>query len=274
VPLFQIVVLAGVQGLTEFLPISSSAHLILVPHVTGWDDQGLLLDVAVHVGTLGAVILYFWRDVWAMISGVGRLALGRRDPGARLAAHVIVATIPVIVAGVLYDRYYPGGLRGIEVIAWATLIGGVVLWAADNIAMTVRRIEHLGVADALVIGLVQCLALIPGASRAGVTMTAARVLGMERTDAARFSMLLSIPAILGAGVLKGVELAETGSPALTSSVLTAAGLAFVFALLAIAVMMAWLKRAGFGPFVLYRIALGGVLLAVAYGYLSFDMLRL
>lgn len=267
-PLLQLVVLAGVQGLTEFLPISSSAHLILVPHVTGWPDQGLMFDVAVHVGTLGAVILYFWRDVWAMVAGLGRLARGRRDPGARLAAHVMIATIPVIGAGFLYDRYYPGGLRGLEIIAWATLGGGLLLWVADRIAMTVRRIEHLGIADALVVGLAQCLALIPGASRAGVTMTAARFLGMERSDAARFSMLLSIPAIIGAGVLKGIELAETGTPALTSSVLTAVGLAFAFALLAIAAMMAWLKSAGFGPFVVYRVVLGGLLLAVAYGYVD------
>ena len=267
-PLLHIAVLAGIQGITEFLPVSSSAHLILVPIFAGWADQGLLFDVAVHVGTLGAVLVYFWRDVWAMLAGLTRLMRGRRDSGARLAGNVIVATIPVIAAGYAFDKYYPGGLRGIEIIGWATLGFGILLYIADKIAMTVRRIEHLGIADALVIGIAQCFALVPGASRSGVTMTAARFLGMERTDAARFSMLLSIPAIMGAGTLKGIELAQYGTPEFTAAVFSAIGLAFVFALVAIALMMAWLKRAGFGPFVLYRVILGGFLLAVAYGYVG------
>jgi len=267
-PLLHIAVLAGIQGITEFLPISSSAHLVLVPVFTGWADQGLLFDVAVHVGTLGAVLLYFWRDVWAMLAGTTHLLRGRRDAGARLASNVIIATIPVIGAGYLFNEYYPGGLRGIEIIGWATLGFGILLYIADKIAMTVRRIEHLGIADALVIGIAQSFALIPGASRSGVTMTAARFLGMERTDAARFSMLLSIPAILGAGTLKGIELAQTGTPEFNMAILSAVGLSFAFALVAIALMMAWLKRAGFGPFVLYRVILGVFLLAVAYGYVG------
>ena len=263
----HIVVLALVQGITEFLPISSSGHLILVPTLTGWPDQGLLMDVAVHVGTLGAVILYFWRDLWAMLSGLWRALRGKRDPGARLAGCVIVATVPVVVAGYLMNRHMPGGLRSLAVIGWATLGFGVLLYMIDRVGMTVRRVEHLKMGDAVVIGLAQVLALIPGASRSGVTMTAGRLLGMERPDAARFSMLMSIPAILGAGTLKGLELYQAGDAALTSAVLTAAGIAFGAALIAITVMMAWLKRATFTPFVLYRIVLGGFLLSVAYGWL-------
>lgn len=263
----HIVVLALVQGITEFLPISSSGHLILVPTLTGWPDQGLLMDVAVHVGTLGAVILYFWRDLWAMLSGLWRALRGKRDPGARLAGCVIVATVPVVVAGYLMNRHMPGGLRSLAVIGWATLGFGVLLYMIDRVGMTVRRVEHLKMGDAVVIGLAQVLALIPGASRSGVTMTAGRLLGMERPDAARFSMLMSIPAILGAGTLKGLELYQAGDAALTSAALTAAGIAFGAALIAITVMMAWLKRATFTPFVLYRIVLGGFLLSVAYGWL-------
>ena len=264
-PLLNLVVLALVQGITEFLPISSSGHLILVPVLLGWPDQGLILDVAVHVGTLGAVIFYLRRDVAAMIVGAFRLVTGRWDEGARLAAMVIIGTVPVVAAGFALNHYQPQGIRGIEIIAWTTLGFGILLYVADKVGMTVRRLEHVHVPDAVIIGLAQVLALIPGTSRSGITMTAARMLGFERTDAARFSMLLSIPAIAGAGLLKGKELYESGNVALTADAGLAAGLAFVSALVAISAMMAWLRRASFTPFVAYRILLGLFLLAVAYG---------
>ena len=181
---------------------------------------------------------------------------------------MILATLPVIGAGFALNHYYPGGLRSLEIIAWATLGFGVLLYIADGVGMTLRRIEHLEISDGLLIGIAQCLALIPGTSRSGITMTVARLLGMERTDAARFSMLLSIPAILGAGALKGYELWKSGDAQLTTDAFTAAGLAFITALIAIALMMAWLRRANFTPFVVYRIVLGLFLLAVAYGYVT------
>ena len=265
-PILHLVVLAVVQGITEFLPISSSAHLILVPVFTGWADQGLILDVALHVGTLGAVILYFWRDLWAMTFGLARLVRGRRDSGARLVGYLILGTLPVLAAGFAFNRYVPGGLRDIRVIGWATLGFGVLLYIFDRVGMTVRRVEHMGVFDTLVIGFAQVLALIPGTSRSGITMSAARMLGFERPDAARFSLLLSIPTILGAGTLESIKLWERGDAALTGDAVSAAGLAFAVALLSIAVMMAWLKRATFTPFVIYRLALGGFLLAVSYGF--------
>lgn len=267
-PTLHLAILALIQGITEFLPISSSAHLAVTPRLLGWADQGLLIDVAVHVGTLGAVVLYVHRDIWDMLSGLGRVLKGRRDRGAKLAGLVILATLPVIGAGYALNEYYPNGLRSLELIAWATLGFGILLYVVDHIGMTLRRIEHLEISDALVIGIAQCLALIPGTSRSGITMTAARLLGMERTDSARFSMLLSIPAIVGAGALKGHELWKTGDAALTSDAFTAAGLAFITALIAIALMMAWLRRANFTPFVVYRIVLGIFLLAVAYGYVG------
>jgi undecaprenyl-diphosphatase len=262
----HIVILALVQGITEFLPISSSGHLIMLPHLFRWSDQGLIVDVAVHVGTLGAVVLYLWRDVWRMTTGFGRLLRGRRNPDATLALFVVAATVPVVIAGFALKRYYPEGIRDLAVVGWATLGFGVVLWIADRVGMTVRRIEHIGFWDAMLIGLSQVLALVPGTSRSGITMTAARLLGMERPDAARFSMILSIPTIVGAGVLEGWELYKLGDARLTADVFLAATLAFVAAIVAIILMMAWLKRASFTPFVIYRIALGIFLVAFAYGY--------
>lgn len=263
-PILHIAVLALVQGVTEFLPISSSGHLILVPAVIGWPDQGLAIDVAMHVGTLGAVILYFHRDLWSMIAGLAGMRW--RDPGARLAGHLVLGTVPAVIAGFLLDRYYPGGIRGLEVIAWTTLGFGVLLFAADRLGMTVRRLEHLRSGDVIIIGLAQVLALVPGTSRSGITMTAGRLLGLERKEAARFSLLLSIPVILGAGALKGWDLYRAGDPQLTSDALLAAGMAFAAALVAITAMMAWLRRATFTPFVVYRVGLGGFMLAVIYGW--------
>lgn len=265
-PILHIAVLALVQGVTEFLPISSSGHLILVPAVIGWPDQGLAIDVAMHVGTLGAVILYFHRDLWSMIAGLA--GMRRRDPGARLAGHLVLGTVPAVIAGFLLDRYYPGGIRGLEVIAWTTLGFGVLLFAADRLGMTVRRLEHLRSGDVIIIGMAQVLALVPGTSRSGITMTAGRLLGLERKEAARFSLLLSIPVIIGAGALKGWDLYQAGDTQLTSDALLAAGMAFATALFAIAAMMAWLRRATFTPFVVYRVCLGGFLLAVVYGWVG------
>ena len=262
----QIVLLALVRGITEFLPVSSSGHLILVPHLFAWPDRGPIADVAVHVGTLGAVTLYLWREVWRMATGLGRFLQGRPSADATLAFYVIAATLPVVIAGLALKHYYPGGIRDLAVVGWTTLGFGIVLWVADRIGMTVRRIDHLRIWDVLFIGLAQALALVPGAGRAGIAMTAARLLGMERPDAARFSMILSIPVILGAGVLEGWELYTRGDVALTMDVFLAALLAFAFALIAIVALMAWLRRASFAPFAIYRIGLGGFILALAYGY--------
>lgn len=237
----------------------------MIAPLTGWPDQGLVIDVAVHVGTLGAVIIYFWRDIWGMLAGLFRAATGRKDRGAHLAAQVVLGTLPVIAAGYALNHYMPDGIRGLTVVAWATLGFGIVLYIADRVGMTIRRIEHLGYGDAFFIGLAQVLALIPGTSRSGITMSAARILGFERADAARFSMLLSIPAILGAGTLKGVELAESGNADLTAAAIFAAGLAFLAAIFSIAFLMAWLRRSSFTPFVIYRVLLGGILLALVYG---------
>lgn len=263
--LYHILILALVQGITEFLPISSSGHLVLTSQVLGWPDQGLIIDIAVHVGTLLAVLLYFWRDVWTMIVGVARLATGRGGPGARLALFITVATLPVIAAGYFGKDYVSTALRSAEVIAWTTLGFGVLLWIADRVGMTIRTIDHLGWGSVLFIGAAQILALVPGTSRSGITMTAARLIGMERPEAARFSMLLSIPTILGAGVLSGYDLYRSGDVALGFDALIAAILSFATAMVAIWALMLWLRKAGFTPFVLYRIVLGAGLLYWVYG---------
>ncbi|NMM44778.1 undecaprenyl-diphosphate phosphatase [Rhodospirillaceae bacterium KN72] len=262
--LHHILVLAAVQGITEFLPISSSGHLIVTGHILGWPDQGLAMDIAVHIGTLFAVMIYFWRDVWQMTVGVGRAATGRGGPPVRLIVNVIVATIPVVIAGFFLKDMVETQFRSVELIGWTTLGFGIVLWIADHVGMTIRRIEHIAWPTALVIGLAQVLALVPGTSRSGITMTAARFLGLEREDAARFSMLISIPTIAGAGLLAGYDIYKAGDLTLTGDFVIAAGLSFATALIAIALMMAWLRRSGFGIFVLYRIALGGGLLYWAY----------
>jgi undecaprenyl-diphosphatase len=270
---FHIVILALVQGITEFLPISSSGHLILTWQLldqagyqgaptTGHDR--LILDIAVHMGTLFAVLLYVWRDILNMVVDLIRLALGRPAPSAHLAAAVIVGTVPLVVAGWLLKDVVSDELRSVTLIAWTTIGFGIVLYVADKSGLTVRRLEHVTMPSAFVIGLSQVLALVPGTSRSGITMTAARFLGFERAAAARFSLLLAIPAILGAGTLAGLDLYRSGNATLGLDALLAAAIAFVSALIAIALMMSWLRRATFTPFVAYRVLLGAVLLYLAY----------
>ena len=268
-PFLQILILAAIQGITEFLPISSSGHLILVPNFTGLRDQGLMMDVAVHVGTLMAVMLYFWRDIFGMATAslrVFRQMADHRKFDAEfwLFCKLIIATLPVILVGFYVNKYLGTSLRTLEIIGWATLCFGVLLFIADKINMTVSKMQHISFLGALFIGLMQAIALIPGTSRAGITMTAARFLGVERQDAARFSLLLSIPTIIGAGALKGYELSQSANTVLINDVLMLAGLSFLFALVAISLLMVWLRRASFTPFVIYRILLGAVLLSIVY----------
>ncbi len=277
-PLLHVVILAIVQGITEFLPISSSGHLVLVwegVQASGMQvpeqtmSQQLTLDVAVHVGTLLAVCIYFRRDIGVMLVGLGKVFGGRLDAGARLAFFILLSALPLAVVGGLFKDAIALNLHDIEVVAWATIGFGIVLYLADRAGMTLRRIEHMTVLSAILIGLAQVLAVIPGTSRAGITMSMARILGFERAEAARFSMLMAIPAIAGAGLLVSVDLIDAGDVTLGANAIIAAGLAFVFALIAIAALMGWLQRASFTPFVVYRLILGVVLLGWIYGAFSF-----
>lgn len=269
-PFLHVLILAVVQGITEFLPISSSGHLVLAWQafdIAGWEvaedteAERLILDVAVHLGTLFAVVVYFRKDMVDMVLGGLRLIGGRSDdPGGRLAVLVVLATLPLVLAGWLFKDGITDNLRDPTVVALATLFFGLVLFLGDQIGLTIRRIEHLNVTMACLIGLSQVLALIPGTSRSGITMTAARLMGFERTEAARFSMLLAVPAILGAATLAGLDLYRLGNLAIGLDALVAAVIAFATALVAIAAMMRWLRRASFSPFVVYRIVLGLALL--------------
>ena len=267
-PLFHLIVLALVQGITEFLPVSSSAHLILVPHVTGWEDQGLLLDVAVHVGTLLAVMLYFWRDLWEMLRGAGLALRGKRTAGQRMIWHLIVATVPAIIAGYLLHKYAGDMLRSVEVIAWATIGFGLLLWWSDVVSRRIPqpRDEHsLNWKDILLIGCAQALALIPGTSRSGVTMTAGLLLGLSRSGAARFSFLLSIPVIVLASVLSTLDLVEGGVAVDWTAMGLGVVLSAVSAYLCIHIFLKLLERVGMLPFVIYRLILGVVLLVLFTG---------
>ncbi len=261
----HLLVVAIIQGLTEFLPISSQAHLILIPRVTDWCDQGLLIDIAVHLGTLFAVLVYFWRDCWGMSRGGISLIRGRVTPEGRLFLLLVLATVPVVIAGFVMKEILNLELRNIVVIGWTTIGFGILLWLADRSGLRIRRVEHMTASSALFIGLAQILALIPGTSRSGITITAARLLGFERRDAARFTMLMAIPVILAASTLGGRDLILAGDPILTAQAGQAMLLAFLAALAAVALLMAWLRRASFTPFVVYRLILGAGLLFAAYG---------
>ncbi|MCC5996738.1 MAG: undecaprenyl-diphosphate phosphatase [Oceanicaulis sp.] len=260
--LFTLILLALVQGLTEFLPVSSSAHLILAPEAAGFEDQGVLIDLMAHVGSLVAVLIYFRRDVMAVITGKFALLQGKVTEGGRLALLIAVATPPVLIfGGILYFAGLAEAMRSPALLAWMLILFAIPLWAADHFGRKTVTTETLGFRSAILLGLAQALALIPGASRSGVTMTAARALGMERSEAARFSMLMSIPVIAAFGLVAVIELSRGGAlgASLTDGLIIAV-LSFFAAYLAIAVLMRFVARIGFLPFVIYRFALGGLIL--------------
>jgi undecaprenyl-diphosphatase len=258
----QIVVLALVQGLTEFLPISSSAHLILVPILTEWPDQGLAFDVAVHAGTLTAVVLYFRHELGRMLIEWFASFKGRLTPDARLAWAVLIGTIPVGLAGLMFKDFIETELRSPMIIAVETIVFGLLLWYADQTGKRSRDEYSLMLFDVLVIGLAQALALIPGTSRSGITITAALMLGLKREAAARFSFLLSIPVILLAGSFETMEYLSVARVQDAQPLLIGALISAVSAYACIHYFLKLLDRIGMMPFVAYRLVLGGVLLAL------------
>ncbi len=264
--LFHLFLLAMIQGVTEFLPVSSSGHLILLPGLTGMQDQGLALDVAVHVGTLFAVVAYFWSDVKIALQGTLRILTGRLDTkGAHLALCLLIATIPVILVGlILHVTGWSNMMRSVAVIGWTMLLFGLVLYWADKTGLQDRGGDTWTLKHALYMGLAQTLALIPGTSRSGITITAARKLGYDREGAARLSMLMSIPTILASGILLAGDAVAEADLALMRDAAIAAVFAFAAAFLALVLMMRLLRSVSFTPYVIYRIIFGAVLLVYAY----------
>lgn len=262
---YQILFLALIQGLTEFLPVSSSAHLILPAQVLNWPDQGLAFDVAVHVGTLIAVVTYFYKDIVSVV-GAWFSALAGKEPTdqSRLGWYLIIGTIPAGLAGLIFNDFIEENLRSMEVIAYATIGFGILLWLSDKLGKDSKNEYQLSWRTSLSIGIAQALALIPGTSRSGITMTAARAFGFSREASARFSFLLSIPLITLAGGYKLLQLITSDVSVEWGAILSGVVLSALSAYVCIYFFLKWLNSIGFAPFLIYRLILGGVLLALVY----------
>lgn len=258
--LFQIIVLALIQGFTEFLPISSSAHLILPSEILGWPDQGLAFDVAVHVGSLVAVLAYFHKDVLRILKAWFASVAGRGHcEDAQLGWYIIVATIPAGLAGLVLDNWVENELRSTLVIATTTVFFGLLLGLADLRARQGGGKQQLNWTAVLLIGVAQAVALVPGTSRSGITMTAALLMGMSRELSARFSFLLSIPLIAAAGILKTLDLIELGGGQRWLDIGLGTLLSALAAYCCIHVFLRYINQIGFLPFVVYRLILGAAL---------------
>ncbi|MDC0394336.1 undecaprenyl-diphosphate phosphatase [Alphaproteobacteria bacterium] len=276
--IFYLVLLAIIQGITEFLPVSSSGHLILLPKLINHADHGLSIDVAAHLGTLVAVLIYVRAELRTIVGAIKNLILKKLNPNIsisdaqitsdtqslKLLKLIIIATIPVIIAGFFISLFEPSFLRLIQTVALANLVFAAFLWHSDTTSKTDRKLSDLRIKDALIIGCAQMLALIPGTSRSGITMTLARYLEFERISAARFSLLLAIPVIIAAGFLQMLKLYRAEDALIGISALLVAVLSCIIALLAVHGMMRWIQRADFRLFVYYRIALGLLLLTVSF----------
>ena len=253
--------LALLQGLTEFLPISSSAHLILLPAFVDWPDQGLMFDVAVHLGTLIAVVSYFAKDLWAMSRDWILSVIRRRVVGeSAMAWFIIIATVPTGLAGLMVKALFSNGLRSVLLIAFANLLFAGLLWWSDAAGARKRNLAQMRFRDALMVGCAQAFALVPGASRSGVTMTMALLLGFTREAAARFSFLLAVPIIVLAGLLLGRDAFDETVTVHWPSMLTGIAVSAACAFAVIHFFLRLVERTGMAPFVLYRVALGALLL--------------
>ena len=259
----QFIIIGLVQGITEFLPISSSAHLILISELTSWEYQGLFTDIAVHVGTLGAVIVYLFNHIKKIFIDFFSFDKNYFQKNGHWAMKIIIATIPALIVGFFVYDYLLDYLRSLMVIAWASIIFGIILYFADQRGQSIKRWEDLKVWEIIVVGIFQVLAFIPGASRAGVTITGARILNVKRDSAAKFSMLLSIPIIAAslALALLDINFMQETVIDLTQPII-AAIVSFVTAILSIHFMMKILQFTNFNVFIIYRILLGITLLII------------
>jgi undecaprenyl-diphosphatase len=276
-PLYQAIVLAIVQGLTEFLPVSSTAHLWLVPWIFKWDDPGLTFDVALHAGTLVAVLLYFWRywvDMIMMLLGMNKADTSRSNDGTmaligenrQLFWFLVIATIPGGIAGFLFEKAADEKLRSPFIIGPALIVVGLLMWLGERVGSESHNLGQVSLVDSIAVGVAQAFAVIPGVSRSGSTMTAGLFRGMTRETAARFSFLLSTPLIAGACLKKGLEIHHHGMPAdMRMPFIAGIIVSAIVGYAVIAVLMRFLERRTFTVFVVYRVILGVVLLAVGWG---------
>ncbi|MCL1092718.1 undecaprenyl-diphosphate phosphatase [Shewanella kaireitica] len=257
---FQVIILALIQGLTEFLPISSSAHLILPAQLLDWQDQGLSFDVAVNTGSLLAVVMYFRKELYSMfMAWTGSIASGKQTQESKLSWWIILATIPAVIVGFTAKGFIETHLRNIEVIAATTIIFGLLLWWADRMQRQGFNEFQVGWKKALVIGLAQAMALIPGTSRSGATITAALMLGLSREAAARFSFLMSVPVSLGAAILVTKDLLSSGQAIDYQALGLGIVVSFIAAYVCIHYFLKIISKMGMTPFVIYRLALGAIL---------------
>ena len=259
----QLIVLAIVQGLTEFLPVSSSGHLVLVPSIFGWTDQGLAFDVAVHFGSLIAVCIYFREDVAGLLRGVAAILTGKmKAHDAHLVWCLGFGTIPAAVAGLAFAGWIAANLRDPMVLVYTLAGYGALMAAVDRFAPSKKTIADVGILDGVLIGFAQALALIPGTSRSGVTITAGRLLGFARHDAAKFSFLLSVPVILLASIYEAVILITGDIPVPWDNLLVAVLITAVVAYISIEFFMRFVSAIGLLPFAIYRILLAAFIIYV------------
>ncbi|HQS84656.1 MAG: hypothetical protein B7Y25_04055 [Alphaproteobacteria bacterium 16-39-46] len=262
-PFYAILILALIQGLTEFLPISSQAHLILVPSLLGWEEHGRFLDVAIHLGTLLAVLIYFYKDLWKLLmKGFFPLFKGKITSEGMLIFYLIIATLPALVAGYIIHTLFGDGLRNITIIAWTSIVFGTLLYGVDRFCPFSKTLKDMRWWEALFIGCAQIFSFLPGASRSGTTITGGRFLGLSRIDATRFSFLMSIPVVTGALVLTASDaFKHHGTEPFTQTLFWGVIISFGAGLFAISFLMRWLKHHSYAPFMGYRILLGvGLLL--------------
>lgn len=256
----QAIVLAIVQGLSEFLPISSSGHLILIPHFLGWSDQGLAFDVAVHIGTLLALLVYFRRQLGTMAVAWFDSVLRREHTrDSRLAWQILVATVPVGLVGLLFDDLIEANLRSPLFVAGTLTVFGILMYLADRLGRGTKDEFSLTWPQAFAIGCAQALALMPGTSRSGITMTAGRALGLSRSGAARFSFLLAIPGIGAAGAYEGLKLVTSSEPVAWQPMAVGVVFAALSGIACIHFLIRFIERIGLLPFTVYRLILAGII---------------
>lgn len=258
--------LSLIQGLTEFLPVSSSGHLILFSKYTNYGDQGQVIDIALHIGSLIAVALYFWQTIKLMLIELfkNKFLPKFANVDVRIAYYLLFATLPAIIIGGILSYFGMEWVRSEKLIGWMLIIYGIILWYADTRFTTEKKLKDMHLFEAVIIGFAQCLAFIPGTSRSGVTITVGRIMGFNRSEIAKFSMLLSVPSILAAGMVAAYMLYQVAEVTRIEMAYQAVGWSFVFSFMAIWLMMKWLQTKTFLPFVLYRLGLGIFLLLDAY----------